>query len=134
MPSAMIKYDPISQYDFYRLRAFFDGLDLFKDHPLPGHEPPPVPPEVREDLQLQAARVAARSEETAAELGPKTPICSRPPTICSSALGREDRRRHGELSPGNRHPAEVGQAPRRPARPDCTSTGRRNAQPLPCPR
>ena len=28
------KYDPISQADFYRLRAFFDSTDLFKDHPL----------------------------------------------------------------------------------------------------
>ena len=28
------KYDPISQHDFYRLRAFFDPLELFKDRPL----------------------------------------------------------------------------------------------------
>jgi hypothetical protein len=26
--------DPISQFDFYRLRAYFDSLDLFEDHPL----------------------------------------------------------------------------------------------------
>mgnify|MGYP002622921137 FL=1 len=29
------KYDPISQYDFYRLRAFFDPVDLLHEHPLP---------------------------------------------------------------------------------------------------
>jgi uncharacterized protein DUF1553/uncharacterized protein DUF1549 len=28
------KIEPISQADFYRLRAFFDGADLFKDHPI----------------------------------------------------------------------------------------------------
>ncbi|MEX0718411.1 MAG: DUF1549 and DUF1553 domain-containing protein [Planctomycetaceae bacterium] len=30
------KYDPISQADFYRLRAFFDNTDLFTEKPLPG--------------------------------------------------------------------------------------------------
>ncbi|QDU38126.1 hypothetical protein Mal4_24480 [Maioricimonas rarisocia] len=30
------KADPISQLDFYRLRAFFEPIDLFADHPLPG--------------------------------------------------------------------------------------------------
>lgn len=29
------KYDPVSQYDFYRLRAFFESAEFFKDHPLP---------------------------------------------------------------------------------------------------
>ena len=35
------KFDPISQFDFYRLRAFFDPADIFQDHPLP--RPPGVP-------------------------------------------------------------------------------------------
>lgn len=35
------KFDPISQRDFYRLRAFFENLDLFKDHPLPKTESAP---------------------------------------------------------------------------------------------
>ncbi len=29
------KYDPISQFDFYRLRAFFEPADLFREHPIP---------------------------------------------------------------------------------------------------
>ncbi|MDA1014197.1 MAG: DUF1549 and DUF1553 domain-containing protein, partial [Planctomycetota bacterium] len=51
------KYDPISQLDFYRLRAFFEHDDLFKKHPVPTTEqravqrqfqakrqtPPPMP-------------------------------------------------------------------------------------------
>lgn len=28
------KFDPLSQFDFYRLRAFFEQLDLFRDHPI----------------------------------------------------------------------------------------------------
>lgn len=32
------KFDPISQFDFYRMRAFFDPMEIFKDHPLPMRE------------------------------------------------------------------------------------------------
>ena len=32
------KYDPITQYDFYRLRAFFESAELFRDHPIPTAE------------------------------------------------------------------------------------------------
>jgi hypothetical protein len=32
------KSDPLSQADFYRLRAFFDNLDVFRDAPPPGAE------------------------------------------------------------------------------------------------
>lgn len=32
------KYDPISQFDFYRLRACFDPMEIFRDHPLPAGE------------------------------------------------------------------------------------------------
>src|SRR5579872_2055721 len=36
------KFDPISQLDFYRLRAFFDPMEIFKDHPLPGDSEKPA--------------------------------------------------------------------------------------------
>lgn len=32
------KYDPISQFDFYRLRAFFETADLFQEQPIPTRE------------------------------------------------------------------------------------------------
>jgi hypothetical protein len=32
------KFDPISQRDFYRLRAFFENAEIFKDHSLPTQE------------------------------------------------------------------------------------------------
>lgn len=53
------KADPISQYDFYRLRAFFDRLDLFADHPLPGGP--------MKDGKPLTVRVARNAAEGAAE-------------------------------------------------------------------
>jgi hypothetical protein len=32
------KFDPIRQHDFYRLRAFFESADIFRDHPVPTAE------------------------------------------------------------------------------------------------
>ncbi len=32
------KFDPIRQADFYRLRAFFEPIDIFRDHPIPSAE------------------------------------------------------------------------------------------------
>jgi hypothetical protein len=32
------KFDPIRQHDFYRLRAFFESADIFRDHPIPTAE------------------------------------------------------------------------------------------------
>jgi hypothetical protein len=29
------KFDPIRQHDFYRLRAFFESAEIFRDHPVP---------------------------------------------------------------------------------------------------
>jgi hypothetical protein len=37
------KNDPVSQHDFYRLRAFFESGNLFKDHPLPLPQPAVAP-------------------------------------------------------------------------------------------
>lgn len=42
------KFDPLSQADFYRLRACFESADIFRDHPIPSAE----------DLkELEAARL-----------------------------------------------------------------------------
>ncbi len=47
------KYDPISQRDFYRLRAFFENAEIFRDHPIPT-------PEERD--QRKAAEIARADE------------------------------------------------------------------------
>jgi hypothetical protein len=37
------KFDPISQHDFYQLRACFTNAEIFQDHPLPGSGSPQSP-------------------------------------------------------------------------------------------
>lgn len=32
------KYDALTQYDFYRLRSFFESVEIFRDHPVPTAE------------------------------------------------------------------------------------------------
>ncbi|MGD9721957.1 MAG: DUF1549 and DUF1553 domain-containing protein [Pirellulales bacterium] len=44
------KFDPIRQHDFYRLRAFFESTDIFRDHPVP----------TPEELAIRAAAEKAR--------------------------------------------------------------------------
>ena len=46
------KFDPIRQHDFYRLRAFFESSDIFRDHPVP----------TPEELAARKAAEAARPE------------------------------------------------------------------------
>ena len=36
------KYDPLTQYDFYRLRAFFEPVELFRELPIPTPEEVPA--------------------------------------------------------------------------------------------
>ncbi|HEY3967976.1 MAG TPA: DUF1553 domain-containing protein [Planctomycetaceae bacterium] len=47
------KFDPVSQYDFYRLRAFFDPVAIFKDHPLPHSAGTPAPPETPTQARMR---------------------------------------------------------------------------------
>ena len=51
------KFDPISQLDFYRLRAFFDPADIFKDHPLP--RPPGTPDPLASEPALRLKQLTA---------------------------------------------------------------------------
>jgi hypothetical protein len=95
------KYDPISQYDFYRLRAFFDGLDLFTDHPLPGQEAPPVSPEVREGLaKLEAAKQSLTAIEESARQKLRTENPDLQPTAADllNALSEDGRQQFSALS------------------------------------
>ncbi len=52
------KFDPIRQYDFYRLRAFFEPSEIFRDHPVPTDD---------ELAAREAAEANRPAEELAAE-------------------------------------------------------------------
>ena len=60
------KFDPVSQYDFYRLRAFFDPVDIFKDHPLPRPPGTPDPSQSEPAMRLKQLTAEVQSLEEAA--------------------------------------------------------------------
>ncbi|HEY2253672.1 MAG TPA: DUF1549 and DUF1553 domain-containing protein [Planctomycetaceae bacterium] len=60
------KFDPISQYDFYRLRAFFDPADIFKEHPLPRPPGTPDPSQSEPAIRLKQLTADVQSLEEAA--------------------------------------------------------------------
>jgi len=66
------KFDPISQYDFYRLRAFFDPADIFKDHPLPRPPGTPDPSQSEPAIRLKQLTTEIQSLEEAARKRLKT--------------------------------------------------------------
>jgi hypothetical protein len=64
------KYDPVSQLDFYRLRAFFDTMEIFKDLPLPLDRSKIALTPAQEDQLARlrdAASAVAKIEEAARE-------------------------------------------------------------------
>jgi hypothetical protein len=57
--------DPISIHDFYRLRAFFDSIDLFKDHELAGTDSSSEASETEnETIKARIARTSAKPAES----------------------------------------------------------------------
>ena len=64
------KYDPISQLDFYRLRAFFDPADIFREHSIPTPEDEAAVDAFeaerrhqQRDLETEIARLTEADEE-----------------------------------------------------------------------
>lgn len=54
------KFDPISQADFYRLRAFFDNLELFKDRSIATPEEATLWEQAKVQLERDRAEVQAK--------------------------------------------------------------------------
>src|SRR5262249_17328713 len=90
------KFDPISQYDFYRLRAFFDPAEIFKDHPLPKPagtiEPPESAPAAR--LRVLAAEIQGLEESARKRLKAENPDLQPTPKDLIQALTEDDRKQH----------------------------------------
>ncbi len=94
------KFDPISQYDFYRLRAFFDPADIFNDHPLP--KPPGTidMPESAPAARLRelAAEIQMLEESARKRLKAENPDLQPTPKDLIQALGEDERKQHETAS------------------------------------
>lgn len=96
------KFDPLSQADFYRLRACFESVNIFRDHPIPTAE------QQAEFAAQQKERGAASRElekqltslDDAARqrLREKNPDLQPSPKEMLEALTDEEREKHKELS------------------------------------
>ncbi len=94
------KFDPISQLDFYRLRAFFDPADIFKDHPLPKLrdtvEPAPTGPAAR--IKELAATIQTLEESARKRLKAENPDLQPTPKDILQALSEDERKHHESAS------------------------------------
>jgi hypothetical protein len=89
------KFDPVSQLDFYRLRAFFDTAAIFKDHPLPrpgSPDPAETGPGAR--LKQLAAEIQALEEAARNRLRAENPDLQPTPKDILQALSDEEHRAH----------------------------------------
>jgi Protein of unknown function (DUF1553)/Protein of unknown function (DUF1549) len=90
------KFDPISQADFYRLRAFFDVADLFKDHPLPLPKSAAPPPETGPAARLRelTGDIQALEESAKKRLKAENPDLQPTRDDIVKALTPEERQSH----------------------------------------
>ncbi len=109
------KFDPIRQHDFYRLRAFFEPSDIFRDHPVPTAEELAARHAAEAAVDPKFKQADARRHELE-ELGrnrfrEKNP--DEPPSLKQSLaeLSEEDRNEHQALV------SELKNAPKLPELP-----------------
>jgi hypothetical protein len=94
------KFDPISQYDFYRLRAFFDPVEIFKDHPLPSGSAETSASETGPAMRLKELVAEIQSLEDAARRRLKLENPDLQPTLKDlvQALTDDERSQHEKRS------------------------------------
>lgn len=109
------KFDPIRQHDFYRLRAFFESADIFRDHPVPTVAELAVreAAEAAVDPKFKKAREARRALEDAgrARFREQNPDVRPSINQVLAELNKEEREQHAAAS------EELKQAPRLPELP-----------------
>lgn len=96
------KYDPVSQADFYRLRACFESVNIFRDHPVPTVSQQ-AEFEAREKDRGAAARpleqqLASLDEGAKQRLREKNPDLQPTPKELLEALTADERKQHQELT------------------------------------
>lgn len=96
------KFDPLSQADFYRLRACFESTSIFKDHPIPTPEQQAefaVRQKERGAASRELDRDLAALDETARQrIREKNPDLQPSPKELQEALNDAERQQHRELS------------------------------------
>src|SRR5258708_3305659 len=90
------KFDPVSQLDFYRLRAFFDPAAIFKDHPLPRPAGSPDPSETGPGARLKqlAAEIQAVEGSARKRLRAENPDLQPTQKEIVQALTDDERKAH----------------------------------------
>ncbi len=96
------KYDPLSQADFYRLRACFESVSIFRDHPIPTASQQ-AEFEAQEKVRGAASRVldqqlATLDEAAKQRLREKNPDLQPSLKELQEALTEEERKQHQELT------------------------------------
>ncbi len=95
------KYDPIRQHDFYRLRAFFESAEIFRDHPVPtsdelatrraAEQARPADVQQRDERRRELESLArSRSREINPDVVP-------PLRVALARLSKEERAEHTRL-------------------------------------
>jgi hypothetical protein len=94
------KFDPISQADFYRLRAFFEPAEIFKDHPIELMPPGGTKPQSDRVAQLRKLEDEIGEIEDAARqrLRVENPDFQPKPSDIAKAFTDVEKKRHGEAS------------------------------------
>ncbi len=96
------KFDPIRQHDFYRLRAFFEPADMFREHPMPS------PDELAarrmaeaawspEDRQRRPTAARARRSGLRSAFARKIPTSGSALKQAIAELTRSEQKEHAEL-------------------------------------
>jgi hypothetical protein len=109
------KFDPLSQADFYRLRAFFESADIFKEHPIPTSDEAAAWRQAEAELgdapKVLAAKLKDLEETARKRIREKNPDLQPKPADLPAALTADERRQHAEAS------VELAQLKKLPALP-----------------
>jgi len=105
------KIDPISQPDFYRLRAFFDRADIFKDHPVATPDERAAHEAARKATAPLEKELKQLDEAARKRLREQNPDLQPTAADLKGALTEDERMRRDELA------VELGQLPKVPELP-----------------
>jgi REP element-mobilizing transposase RayT len=94
------KFDPISQADFYRLRAFFEPAEIFKDHPIELAAPGGAKPQADRIARVRKLEAEIDEVENAVRqrLRAENPDFQPKPSDIVKAFSDDEKTRHGDAT------------------------------------